>query len=491
LSPPKVLSKQASTLKRWRDRPDDFVREVFSVEPDFWQADALRAFSKHKRVAMKACKGPGKTTVLAWCAWNFLITRPFPKVIATSISAENLSDGLWSEMSKWYETSDILKRDFIITKTKIFHKNYPETWFMVARTWRKDADPTMQANTLAGKHADFMLFILDEVGGIPDSVMVAADGAMTSGIETKILIAGNPTHTTGPLWRAFNEESEYWFPIEITGDPDDPKRSKRVNIDEARATIKKWGRDNPWVLTNVFGKFPPSSINSLLGPDTVREAMARDCSIGQYGFVQPRTGTDVAFGGDDRCCIIGRQGIKVFSPDVFRVDYNSETWSFDIAARILVYGPRIGSDEDLIDTTGGYGDGVYSSLRIQRHKATKVNFSEAAANNDAYYNKRAEMWFTMAEAIKQGACLPNCPELIPELTSPTYTLKNGKMLIEDKEMVKLKIGRSPDIADALAITYALPDVNKKTANLSILRGEGARPRHGGGLRGYNPLDRNR
>ena len=53
----------------WKARPDVMVRELFEVEPDKWQDDALRLFPTSPRLAMKACAGPGKTCVLAWMGW--------------------------------------------------------------------------------------------------------------------------------------------------------------------------------------------------------------------------------------------------------------------------------------------------------------------------------------------------------------------------------------------------------------------------------------
>jgi phage terminase large subunit len=88
------------TLVRWADRPADFVRELFEVEPDAWQLDVLDAFPHRQRLAMKACKGPGKTAVLAWLIWNFLVTWPHPKVAATAITKDNLDDNLWTELAK-------------------------------------------------------------------------------------------------------------------------------------------------------------------------------------------------------------------------------------------------------------------------------------------------------------------------------------------------------------------------------------------------------
>ena len=83
----------------------DFVRDVFEVEPDAWQVDVLEAFPHQQRLAMACCKGPGKTTVLAWLIWNFLLTRPHPKIAATAITKDNLDDNLWAELAKWQKRS--------------------------------------------------------------------------------------------------------------------------------------------------------------------------------------------------------------------------------------------------------------------------------------------------------------------------------------------------------------------------------------------------
>jgi phage terminase large subunit len=208
-------------LNRWKEHPVQFVREVFRIAPDPWQVEVLEAFPDNQRLAMKACKGPGKTAVEAWLAWNFLLTRVHPKVAAVSVTAENLADNLWSEMAKWQQRSAVLMERFEWTKSRIFCRDSPETWFMSARSWSKTADRAQQGNTLAGLHADNVLFILDEAGGIPDAVMASAEAALSSCEEGHIVQAGNPTHLEGPLWRACTSERALWHVVEITADPDE------------------------------------------------------------------------------------------------------------------------------------------------------------------------------------------------------------------------------------------------------------------------------
>lgn len=474
-------------IKRWREDPVLFVREVFKVEPDAWQLDVLRAFYTNQRLAMKACKGPGKTAVLAWLAWNFLATRPHPKVIATSITGDNLADGLWSEMAKWRNASPFLKQAFTWMKTSIVANDHPETWFMVARSWPKGGDTNQQADTLSGKHADFMLFILDEAGGIPDAVMAAAEAGLANAVpgtgrEAHIVIAGNPTHLEGPLYRSCTSERDLWHVTEITGDPDDPKRSPRISVQWARDQIKKYGRDNPWVLVNVFGKFPPSSINSLLGPDDVRDAMQRHVRKENYSFAAKILGVDVAREGDDRSVIFPRQGLAAFMPTIMR-----NVKSIEGAGAVARQWRDWDADGCFVDNTGGFGGGWLDQLSNLGFSPVGVHFA-GKANDPRYANKRAEMWFLMAEWIKKGGALPNIPELVAELTTPTYTFKGDALLLEDKDLIKERLTRSPDLADGLALTFAQPVLPKDSEQQRFdarMQAEDARPQKR--MQDYDPF----
>ena len=152
------------TLVRWKTDPVAFVREAFQVQPDEWQADVLTAFATEQRVGMIAAKGCGKTTVEAWCLLNFLCTRPHANIAATSISGDNLRDGLWKETALWLQRSAFLSKSFVWQKERIVSTTHPATWWASARTWSKSANPQQQSETLAGLHSDFMMFVMDEAG---------------------------------------------------------------------------------------------------------------------------------------------------------------------------------------------------------------------------------------------------------------------------------------------------------------------------------------
>lgn len=445
-----INRRAAEKIAQWRSDPVLFVREVFGTEPDFWQVDFLLAYNKNERVGAKAAKGCGKTAVLAWCAWHFLLTRPYAKIVATSITGDNLKDGLWSEMAKWMNKSELLKAAFTWTATRIYANDSPETWFMSARTWPRNANAEQQADTLAGLHADYILFILDEVGGIPDSVMATAEAALASGIECKLLICGNPTHLTGPLYRACTSAASLWKIIEITGDPDDPKRSARIKIEWAREQIKQHGRDHPWVMVNVLGKFPPASLNALLGPDEMEAAFNRILPVTAYDFAAKILGVDVARQGGDRTVIFPRQGLVAFKPKVMRIP-NLMDIAAVVAQAITTWRP----DAVFVDATGGWGWGVIDKLQSLGHAVIPVEYS-GKSSNARYTNKRTEMSFEAAEWVKRGGCLPRVEEMKEEATALQYFFKNDKMALIEKDQIRAEIGASPDLWDAFAQTFAFP-----------------------------------
>lgn len=455
-------------MMRWRRDPVAFVREVLGAEPDAWQVECLMALveSGYSRFALKASKGPGKSTLLAWAIWWFMVTRKHPKVICTSITADNLKDGLWAELAKWMANAPLIKENFTWRSERITNNASPETWFASARNWPKGGDANQQADTLAGVHADCVMFVLDEAGGIPDAVAAAAEGGLANadqeaGREAIFLIAGNPTHLEGPLYRACTSERHLWWVKEISGDPDDPMRAPRVSIEWARAQIEKWGRHSPFVLVNVFGKFPPGSSNALFGPDMVSEAMARRISELEYKHDVKIMGVDVARFGDDRTVIALRQGRLCYAPKVLR---NLDT--MQVAGQVALAFNKHKPDGLFIDQAT-FGAGVLDRLVQLGYPAQGVDFGgKPVMHQGRYTNRRAEMWFGMADWAKTGV-LPKMPELTTELTAPIYKFDaENLMRLEKKSEIKKRTGVSPDLADAIALTFAAPVFHKDITTIA-------------------------
>lgn len=455
------MTPAQSKIRLWRENTPQFVRDNFGVEPDAWQIEALERCGgpeqPRRRLGMKACTGPGKSAVLSWIGWHRLSCfgdiGEHPKGAALSGEGrDNLRDNLWAELSKWQQRSSYLKAMFTWTKERIYANHHSETWFLSARSYANDADPEAIGRSLSGLHSRYPFVLLDETGAMPVTVGRKAEQIFTGGcVDGLIAAAGNPTSTTGLLYYICVNARGQYHVVTVTADPDDPKRTPRVDIEHAREQIALLGRENPWIMATILGLFPPQGFNALLGIEEVEAAMAKHYSEDKYKFAQKRLGIDVARFGDDRTVIFPRQGLAAFKP----VEMQGVRTT-DIAARVMMAKEKWGSEVELIDDTGHWGHGVIDNLIAAGYSPIDVQF-HAPALDSRYKNRRAEMWLGMAEWVKRGGALPNIPSLIAELTMPTYTFMNGKLMLEDKDLIKKRLGRSPDLADALALTFAIPD----------------------------------
>jgi hypothetical protein len=169
---------------------------------------------------------------------------------------------------------------------------------------------------------------------------------------------------------------------------------------------------------------------------------------------EPRVwGLDVARAGEDRSVLIERQGRKSRIVQTWH-----ETDSMRLASFVAMLWQDHRPDMVFVDG-GGVGGPVADRLRqlLSPQCIQEVNFGWAATDPTKYANKRAEMWGRIKDALSLGLELSNDSELIEELSGPEFTFTNkNQILLEKKESMKARGLRSPDKADALALTYAEP-----------------------------------
>ena len=483
----------AERLRIWREHPAQMVRELFHVEPDAWQEGVLEAFPHNPLQAMMACKGPGKTGVLAWLAWNFLLCYLNPKIAALSITRTNLKDNLWTEMSKWRQRAPLLIALFEVTSERIFLKEQPETWWMSARSWPQTADPQALADTLAGLWADNVMILIDEAGSIPPAVLataqvIVANASGKPGCHAHVVIAGNTTSHEGALYDAAVKHRHLWHVTEITADPEDPKRTPRIPIEFARQQIEEYGRDNPWIMVNFLAKFPKQGLNTLLSADEVLTAQKRHYHEDAFAGFPKIMGVDVAQFGDDESVAFKRQGKIAFAP--LRMRNLSPLQGGPHIARLS---NEWEADSIQIDASGGWGGAWHEYLTTSGYgHALGVQFGGAAAQDGRFANKRAEIYWQMADWVRDGAALPVVPEMVSGLTTMTYGYdKRGRILMEEKAQIKVRLGRSPDLEDALACTFAYPVAPRAkalpgTSGAGVLADLVARSQH---RSDYDPYER--
>lgn len=197
--------------------------------------------------------------------------------------------------------------------------------------------------------------------------------------------------------------------------------------------------------------FNAAADNALIPIDLARQAAGRNYREDQYMRSPLVFGIDIARFGSDSTVIFKRRGLVALPPIQLRKFDNMQ-----VADRIASEIEKDHPDAIFIDQ--GQGQGVIDRLRQLRYNVTEVPFGGAAIDSDHYANRRIEMWDQMAKWLQQGGAIPPMVDLQADLCAPTYgfTLGKGTKILESKDKLKERLGRSPDLADALALTFAAP-----------------------------------
>jgi len=198
--------------------------------------------------------------------------------------------------------------------------------------------------------------------------------------------------------------------------------------------------------------FSAAGDDQLISLSEAEEAGARVYTDKDVEGAPKILGVDPARFGDDRSVIMRRQGLQAFSPLVYRGLDNME-----LAARVAAQIEQWEPDAVFIDA--GAGAGVIDRLRQLDYDVIEVPFGGKATMAHLFVNKRAEMWFEMADWIRQGGAIPNDIDLKQELATPVYWYDAaGRKMLEPKDEIKKRLqgGNSPDIGDSLALTFSYP-----------------------------------
>ncbi len=455
----------------YRKSPVLFAREVLLFEPDEWQKEALEDLAATSKVAVKSGQGVGKTGMEAVALLWFLTCFPYPRIVATAPTKQQLHDVLWSEASKWMSKSPFLSELLKWTKTYIYMRGYEKRWFAVARTATKPEN-------MQGFHEDNMLFIVDEASGVADPIMEAILGTL-SGANNKLLMCGNPTRTSGTFFDAFNADRSI-YRLHTVSSADSP-RTNRENID---SLIRKYGEDSNVVRVRVKGLFPKQEDDVFIGNE-----LAEQCSSKKYELPENKEsalciiGVDVARFGDDETVgwlnmkgrlriAFTKRGQDLMATVGYIVSLYKDTVKKhpDYTGRIYVN----------IDDTG-LGGGVTDRLkevkreqRLHRLYVIPINAAEKIETDtkdgkeaaEHYNNLTTHMWATLRDLLKEkDVVIEDDNETIAQLSARKYFMaSNGKLELESKKEMKKRNIDSPDRADALALAVYLGKIKKHTGS---------------------------
>lgn len=457
-------------LDNYWDNPVWFAEDMMNFHADKWQSDVLMALAESPKVSVRSGQGVGKTGLESIVVTWYLCTRPFPKVIATAPSRQQLYDVLWAEISKWLSSSKI-ESLLEWTKTKIYMKGYSERWWATAKT-------ATRPENMQGFHEDYMLFVVDEASGVADPIMEAILGTLT-GYENKLLMCGNPTRTSGTFYDSHNRDRDLYKTFKVSS-LDSPRTSKD-NIEMLR---RKYHEGSDVWRVRVEGEFPKGESDSLISLEYAETATLTKIN-NIYNNFTLHIGADIARFGNDESVIAPRIGNKVFDLLTYAKKDTMETTGNILRAADKfkneykhINKVKIKVDDDGLG--GGVTDRLNEVIRQERldYEVIPIKNGSKANDEEHYSDKSAEMWGNMRDMLEENFTnfvqgkeptieLPNNDKLIKQLSNRKFRIDSkGRIDLEKKEEMKKRIGESPDLADAVIYSFAENGIS----DLSLLKG---------------------
>jgi len=430
-------------IKKYKDEPNQFVKDVLSVHPDEWQAEFLSHIAGGERkISVRSGHGTGKSTAASWAMVWYLTTR-FPcKIVVTAPTSSQLFDALFAELKSWIRNlPPYVGELFEVTSDRVVLKAAPSEAFISARTARAETP-----EALAGVHSQNVLLVCDEASGIDEKVFEAASGSMSGHSATTVLL-GNPTRSSGLFYDTHHRVKADWKTMHVSC-----ITSPRVSDEFVREMEVKYGAESNQFRVRVLGEFPLKEDNTVIPADTVQSAQKRD--IESDPDTVPIWGLDVARFGADSSVLAIRHGNAITE----LISWKGLSL-MELTGRVVdKYNnliPRQRPTEILVDSIG-LGAGVVDRLQELDLPVRGINVGEASSMSGTYLNLRAELWFKLKDWLAAKDCkLPVDSALFSELVSPRYQFtSSGKMKIESKDEMRKRGLPSPDKADAICLTLA-------------------------------------
>jgi hypothetical protein len=402
------------------------------------------------QIAVASGHGVGKSALVSWIILWAISTFEHTRGVVTANTETQLKTKTWAELGKWHRL--FIGRDFFkLTATALFSSDSRNE-----RTWRIDMVPWSERNTeaFAGLHNKNrrVVLIMDEASAIPDIIWETAEGAMTDS-DTQILwcVFGNPTRNTGRFRECFGRYASTWWHEQV-----DSREVSITNKEQFKKWIRDYGDDSDFVRVRVRGTFPRAGSMQFISGELVDEAARREVIVHLHDPLV--LGVDVARFGDDESVIYIRKGRdgRTHAPMRFR---GLDTMT--LAGKVSEIASQFRADAIFVDG-GGVGGGVVDRLRQLQVPVWDIQFGSKAdgtgyVQGDAgttYANKRAEIWGSMREWLK-GGCIPEEAEVRDQLIGVEYGFNvRNEIQLEKKEDMKRRGLASPDIADALALTFS-------------------------------------
>ena len=486
--------KAMSYLLSWRQDWCKFARDALKARLDHEQEDILHSVQVNKMTAVASGVARGKDFVSAIACICFLYLTPRwrdgilvqnTKVIMTAPTGRQVTNIMTPEVTRQFRNAGFLPGRLVGDDIRTDYKE----WFLTG--FKADENNT---EAWSGLHAYNIMFAVTEASGVSDLIFNAIEGNLQG--NSRLLIVFNPNVQGGYAARAMVSDRFHKFRLSSLNAENVVKKKiiipGQVDYDWVKDKVDSWCRPiqegdfnegegdfrweaglyrpNDLFRVKVLGLFPKVSEDIIIPYYWVELANQRWQKLIEEhgeGWIpnEPlRLGIDVAGMGRDSSYLVPRYGnyVKEFTAhqSAGKADHMHVA-----GLGLKLYHERTHKNGWILIDTIGEGAGVFSRYQeLDVKGATSCKFSESAngltdvTGQYTFANMRAYCYWALRDWLdpknNTGAALPPNDSFAEEVTNTKWKFQsNGSIIIEPKDDIKEKLGRSPDAADSLAQTF--------------------------------------
>lgn len=462
-----------AALERARRDPVWFERQC-GGDPTDYQALVMNSVRDHAVTAVRSCHGVGKSHVAGRVVRWFLPNHPQSIVITTAPTNRQVRGILWKEIAAAWRASKIKLGGTVDTQAL----RLAADWFAIGFT-----APEHDPDRFQGWHARHLLAVVDEACGVSAEIYRGGIDAIVSSQGSKLLLIGNPTDALSEFAEVFRRGGPGLLKVDAFMTPnftafgitlDDivsgtwAEKLAGRKLPRPYLVTPQWVADmfvkcdrdvnHPAFMSRVRAEFPETTSDTIVPIAWIAAARAREEAHtspplppdGVRMLRGPKLilGVDVARFGSDSTVVCARFGRRAWIVARWQGLRTTE-----VAGRVRELVTRLRADQVILDS-GGPGAGVVDELAGEPW-AKSVDFGGTKGVDERFENMRAAMYWAARSAFESGEIDCADRDIGEQLTKTEYAFnKKGKIQIEPKIQVKTKLGKSPDEADALVMTYA-------------------------------------
>lgn len=451
------------------------IRRKARIYPDWWietvlgaslwpmQIAIAQSTFYHPRTTVRSCEASGKTFDAGRIAMAFLYNHYPAVVLSTAPTNRQVEDILWKEIRVAFAGAKFPLEGNLTRKRLELSDNHYAVGFA-----------TDEPERMLGYHEANILVIGDDAAGLTNDIFGAIENPIATG-NAHLLLLSNPTQSVGAFRDTFSSDLYKKFHISAFDTPnlacfgitqediESGEWEKKwagqalpfpqlMNPAKVAERYKNWGKGSYLYVVFILGDFPEAGVNNLMRLSDIEFAMSREFERKEYEKSLKVAALDVSRYGDDECCFAIRQGNKVL--DAVTWGHQETGYTTGRAATLIRENKPVRTYIDVV----GLGAGVYDNLKREigtEYKILEFDSGKPALDTERYLNRRAEGWWDFKKKLDDGELdLPDDDKLKAQLSDIRYTYTpRGLLQIESKEDAKARGSKSPDVGDAVMMTF--------------------------------------